>query len=157
MTFFDLLNQKKYLALFLLMMGVFFALNYAVIARLPGEKDLMCVVGGGLMPLNLTFALILSAMVSLLIMGFVGLFSQKKIKVGWKAGSTSTFGMVIGVLTTFCTFCTLPVVSLFGVGVGLGFITEYEWWFKVASLIILGLSIYLLNNQLKEKCKVCVE
>lgn len=157
MTFFDLLNQKKYLALFLLVTGGFFALNYSIIARLPGHKDFMCVPGGGLTPENLTFAFALSAMVGLLVMGFVGLFVQKRAKVGWKAGSTSTFGMIVGFLTTFCTLCTLPVISLFGFGVGLGFITTYEWWFKGASLIILSVSLHLMNRQLKNQCSRCVK
>lgn len=158
MTFFDLLNQKKYLVLFLLVSAGFFALNYQLMARLPGGgKNLMCEVGGGLTPENLTFGFVLSAMGGLLITGFIALLSQKKAKVGWKAGSASTLGMGVGLLTTFCTLCTLPVISLFGLGVGLSFFTEYELWFKVLSLILLGASLYLLNKQLKEQCRRCVE
>lgn len=157
MTLFDLLNQRKFLALFLLVSGGFFALNYRLIARLPGGGNLACEIGGGLTPENLTFTFVLSAMVGLLVMGLTGLFSQKKAKLGWKTGSSSTLGMAVGILTTFCSLCTLPLLSLFGLGVVFSFITEYEFWFKGLSLILLGWSVYLLNRQLKEQCQRCVE
>lgn len=135
-------------------MGLFSA-NYYLIATLPGSRNYMCVLGANLTPFNITFAALLSLMTALLVAGFVSLYQIKRSKQKIAIGSFSGTGVAVGVLTTFCTFCTIPVITLFGIGVSLSVFTFYALYFKIGSLILLSLSIWLLNKQLSELCNFC--
>lgn len=150
-----LLDQLRYTLLFWLIAGSLFYLNFLVMSDLPGEQDLMCVIGGGLTFSNLLFAGLISAMAGLVFVGFVeSAFVRRGGSL--KGGSSSLAGLLAGGLTTFCTLCSLPVVSLFGLSVSLGFITDYAIEFKVVSVLLLATGLYLVNRDLKKDCLHCV-
>lgn len=149
-----LLDQTRYNILFWLAGGSLFYANYFVMSQLPGAMDLMCIMGGGLTFPNLLFAGIISAMAALVLVGFVeAAFVRRGASL--RAGSSSAFGLVAGALTTFCTLCSLPVISLFGLSLSLGFITDYAIEFKLVSLLLLGGGLYLVNRDLKKACLRC--
>ncbi len=149
-----LLKQVKYLPVFVLVAGGLFALSYYAMAHLPGERDLMCVMGAGLTGGNIVFSAFMSVFAALIVLGIVDLVRMKAAASSIKLGSTSMIGLVAGMLTTFCTLTTIPVISLFGVGVSLSFFTDYEIYFKLGSLFLLGMSLYLVNNQLRGQCQL---
>ncbi len=72
-----------------------------------------------------------------------------------KTGSVMGFGFLLGFFTVFCTLCTIPVISVFGFAVGLGFLTTYNLAFKILSLVLMFMALTLLDKQLNF-CETCV-
>lgn len=127
---------------------VFFDFNYYLMSKLPGDVDRMCVVGGDLTVLNMIFAVVMSLLTGFLVMGVMALYNQRR---GAAAGSAlGGFGLLVGTFTVFCTTCTIPVISLFGLSVGLNFFTDFNVEFKVVSFILMVCGLYLLNKQINE-------
>ncbi len=140
----------------LIMLGsslIFFDINYYAMANLPGSRDLACVMGAGLHFWNIIFSIAISLMLGFLVSGMIDLYRQKSSKV--VTGSISGIGLIFGTLTVFCTACTIPVISIFGAAISLSFFTDYEIWFKIASLILMSYGLYRLNKQLIGECEVC--
>ncbi|MFH0896223.1 MAG: hypothetical protein V2A54_17455 [Bacteroidota bacterium] len=137
-----------------------FDCSYYVMSTFPGSRDEMCIAGANLSPLNIVFSMVLSVLVGVLMAGFIALFSRKMANnnVGQKAtlSSLSGVGFLLGGFSVICTACTLPVISLFGLTIWLDFFTHFESIFKLVSLAMMVLSLYLLNRQLKNECAVCV-
>ncbi len=152
-----LLKNPRYGVIAAMVFAGFFYLNYYLMANMLGEQDLMCVMGGGLTPFNITFALIISGMASLVVVGFLENQKKRSMRSRFKMGSASAIGVTLGTLTSFCTLCSLPVLTLFGLSVPLAVFTDYEIYFKVASFLLLALGMYLVNRELKKGCVRCVE
>jgi|CXWL01.1.fsa_nt_gi hypothetical protein len=143
---------------FLVMLGfafIFFDLQFLIMSKLPGSENEMCVMGAGLNLSNILFAIAISLMGGLFVAGFTQTF--KKNKASYGTLSLSGIAAVIGTLTVFCTACTIPVLSIFGLAIGISFFTTYNIWFKVISLALMGFGLYQLNKQLKGECDRCVE
>lgn len=154
-----LLSNLKQLKYFLAALGVavlMFDVSYYVMSTFPGTRNNMCVMGANFTPTNIVFSILLSVMVGILFAGFIALFAQNYVKNRAKLTSLSGLGFLIGTMSVICTACTLPVISLFGVTVWLDFFTNHELLFKAVSLIIMSASLYLLNQQLKNACAMCV-
>ena len=132
---------------------IFFDINYLMMSKLPGGKDLMCVIGGNLTPFNIFFAIVLSLFAGLIVAGIIELFKQKKSKL--KSTSLSGFGLVLGSATIFCVPCTFAVFTIFGVAISLNFFMTYDLYIKIASLLFMIYGTYLLNKQLIGECKMC--
>ena len=143
--------------LFLATVLVMFGGNYYVMATFPGNKDFMCLPGANLTAPNILFALTLSIMTGLLIAGFVRLFKLRSSRHKTTIKSLTGLGVLIGIFTTFCTLCTIPIITLFGASISLGFFTDYSSELKVISLIFMSLALYFLNKQLNNECDWCVE
>ena len=150
-----LLRDKKYLAITVLIAGTLFSFEYYLMATLPGAKDNQCIVGGFLTPLNVTFGLSSSLLMGLMVSGIVSMISKNR---GGAAVATSLggFSTVVGILTTFCTLCTLPVLTFFGLSLGLEIFTTHNLAFKLISVTLLLIGLFLLNNQLGQQCRFCV-
>ena len=98
-------------------------------AHFPGTDGFMCLIGANFTPLNIIFSIFISLSAGLLTVGLIELYKEKKALKSVELGSTSTVGLAMGMLTTFCTLCTIPTLSLFGVGISLSFVTQYELYF----------------------------
>lgn len=141
----------------IVMLGVAFVLfdiQYYIMANLPGYKDLTCIIGAGLTPENIVFAIIVSLMAALFLIGFFQLFKIKR-NTSLQLFSISGIGAFLGALTIFCLPCTISVLSVFGIAIGLSFFTTYNLVIKIISLALLFVGLYLLNKQLKGVCKSC--
>lgn len=149
-------NLKKPIYLFT-MLGttfLFFDINYYMMANLPGTRDYMCVIGAYLTLWNISFSVVLSLLTGLMVAAFVALFREKR--GGLAASSTvSGIGLLLGSFTVFCTFCSIPVISLFGLSLGLSFFTTYNLAFKIISMALMLGGVYLINKQLANECVVC--
>ncbi len=132
---------------------IVFNINYYLMANLPGLKDNMCVIGAGLTPLNIIFSIILSVMAGIFVAALIELFKQRRAKL--VDASVSGIGLVAGILTIFCTWCTIPVISLFGISFSLSIFVDYNLAFKIISILLMFTGLYLLNKQLKKDCLVC--
>lgn len=136
--------------------AVIFYGYYLVMKLLPGVGSApACIVGGSFSTQNLIFSGILSFLTALTIAGLLRLyFLRRSFKL--KTGSVLSVGFLLGFFTVFCTLCTIPVISVFGLAVGLGFFTTYNLLFKVLSLILMLSALFMLNKQLNF-CESCVD
>ncbi len=133
---------------------LFFDLNFWMMKNLPGVRDLMCVVGGNYNATNVIFSVLLSLMAGIMIAGVVTLFQKRRSKLA--ASSATGAGLLVGGFTVFCTACTLPVISLFGVSLGLTVFTTYNLAFKIVSLFLMAAGLRLVNRQLNDNCNICI-
>lgn len=151
------LGNLKKPAYALIMVGtsvLFFDLNYYFMSQLPGTRDNMCVVGAYLTALNVIFGIVLSILAGLMVISMIELFNVKRR--GLAATSTlSAIGLFLGTFTMFCTLCTIPVITLFGLSLSLSFFTTYNLIFKAVSLLLILLGLYLINRELSNNCFSC--
>lgn len=150
---FSYFKKQNLLIAFTCITILVFVINFYFMATLPGERDFQCVMGAGLTPVNIIFSLIQSVLMAFV---FVGIFILHKQRHEGKEEvallSLSGIGAFFGSLTVFCTFCTFPIISLFGASFALSVFTDYEWVFKIVSLILLGGSAYFLHKQIQGQC-----
>lgn len=129
---------------------------YLIMKLLPGVGSApACIVGGSFSIQNLIFSGLLSFLTALTIAGLLRLyFLRRSFKL--KTGSVLSVGFLLGFFTVFCTLCTIPVISVFGLAVGLGFFTTYNLFFKTLSLILMLAALFMLNKQLNF-CGSCID
>lgn len=146
----DVLKNPAYKLIALGVVVLVFTVSYYALANLPGEVDLACVQGGYLTPANIAFSLLFSVMMGVFVAGFIELLRIKKGKHG-KLLSLSGIALGFGMLTTFCTICTLSLVIPFAAGI-LALFTTYNLVFKILGLVSLAFALYKLEQQLNENC-----
>ena len=129
-----------------------FDIQYYLMMNLPGSRDFMCIMGANLTPLNIGFSIIMSFLAGLMFAALIEMYRRKQMSVS--AGSASGLGLFLGTMTVFCTACTLPVISLFGVSVSLLFFTDYEVLLKGTGIVLMIVGLWILNGQLKNECKI---
>ena len=139
--------------------ALMFDVYYLVMARLPGVENNSCTVGAGLTPGNILFSGVLSVLAAVMIFAIVRmiqmrLLSRRSLGGNLATGSSLGLGFVVGFFTVFCALCTIPVISLFGFSVGLGFFTTYNVFFKALSLALMGLALWQVNKRLQ--CDRCI-
>lgn len=157
MPIFTNLKHAKYFLVALGVAFIVFDVSYYFMSVLPGHRNEMCIMGANLTPFNIVFSLFLSLMVGVMIAGFIALFAQNYSKNKMALTSLSGVGLVIGMLTTFCPVCTISVIPLFGLSIGLDVFSDQDIFIKVLSFGLMVISLYLLNKQLNNKCAFCVD
>lgn len=134
----------------LIFSSALFSLSYYIMATFVGSTGNMCKIGAALTSSNIIFSLILSLGAGITLAGIIklGFSGQNSIK----SASVLGFSTFTGIFTIFCTLCTLPIISIAGLSIGLGFFTEYNNFFKLLSLILLFIGFYLIEKNLKKEC-----
>jgi hypothetical protein len=125
---------------------------------LPGSINLMCVEGGIVTLNNILFSVLSSLLIALLIINFTRSNKERKIAQIEKDGlglGAGIGGGILSFLGIYCAACALPVLSLLGVTISLNFLIGFETIFKIASLTLITLALYLVEQQLKKTCKIC--
>lgn len=154
----SLLHTLKSPISLLVMLGfgfLLFDIQYVMMSQLPGSRDEMCVMGAGLNAPNITFAILMSLMGGIFLVGFIETVRLRSGSI--KALSTSSAGAVLGALTVFCPACTLPILSIFGAAYGFSFFTTYDLWIKAISLLLVMYGLYQIDKQIKGNCTFCVD
>lgn len=151
----SLLKNPTYLLIALGFSFFIFDMQFLMMARLPGYENEMCVMGAGLKASNVLFAVLISLMSGLLASGFIYTFEKRKASL--QVMSFSGIGIILASMTVFCAACTLPVLSLFGLAIGLHAFTSYNLWFKIISLLLIGYALYDIDKQVKGICERCFE
>lgn len=152
---FSNLKTPKYLLIFLGSALVLFDLNYYLMSSLPGSRNEMCVMGVNLTAGNILFSIVLSLLTGLLIAGLFGLLAKRGAHKKAALTSLSGVGLGVGALTFFCPLCALPVISIAGLSVVLQLFNDYNLLFKLASLLIIGAALFMMNRQLADDCQEC--
>lgn len=130
---------------------------YLVMKNLPSSGDVpACSVGAALTIENIIFSVALSILTALMVAGMIRLYLLRKtIKKAGLPSSVAGLGFIIGFFTVFCALCTIPVISVFGFAIGLGFFTTYNLAFKIISIVLMLFSFFLLDRQLNNACQSC--
>lgn len=131
-----------------------FDFNYYLMSTMIGSRNHACVMGANLTTANIIFSGIFSVLCGALGAGVVALYRQRRGVM--KSSAISGIGMILGIFTMFCTACTFPIISLFGLSFGVGFFTDYSITFQILSLALLGYGMFTLNRQLDGVCERCV-
>ena len=147
-----LLSSPKHFLLFAGGSVLLFDVFYVIMATLPGEDQYMCVPGANLTVSNLLFAGAFSVVLSIVLVGLWALFSVTSRKERVNMGALTGIGSVLALFTLFCTVCTLPVLSLFGLSIALGFFSSYNLIFKIVALVLLAGVLILLDRKLDPAC-----
>lgn len=158
MQLIQLFTNKKNILIALIAFAIFFGVNYYIMRNLLGTTREACTIGGGLTTLNILFALVTSLAFGVLLAGMVELYRHRKTtkRLNSIVTGASLIGSFISLFTVFCAACTLPFIFFFGTAISLSFLTEFEIEFKLMSLTLIFLALYLLNRQL-EGCDVCAK
>lgn len=135
---------------------ILFSVSYYALAKLPGTDGFACIEGAYLTGGNIAFSLMFAVMIGLFVVGFMELTSMKTAAARGKLMSLSGFAMVMGVLTTFCTACTVALALPFAAGF-FALFTTYNMVFKVLGLLSLAYAMYVLNKQLLNACGCSVK
>lgn len=133
---------------------LFFDLNYYFMVNLPGTVGLACAPGANLTATNMIFSILLSLLTALMVSGVMMLYRQRSSGKKSAAGIAGV-AAIIGTFTVFCTTCSIPIISLFGLSVGLTFFTTYNLAFKIVSLLLMIIGLYYLEKQLRGNCQMC--
>ena len=131
---------------------LFFYAQYLIMSRMVGYRDEMCVLGAGLTLPNILFAILISLMAGLLAVGFYETIRRRQ--ASYKSVSVSGLGALVGTLTVFCPICSIPILSAFGVALGLT--VKYNIWLKLVSVALMLFGMYQIDKQLKGTCERCV-
>lgn len=128
-----------------------FDLLFAIAVHLPGHQNNMCVPGGNIYLGNLIFFGIFAVLFSFLLVSV--LYSYGDYGRLFQ-GSTflSVFGGIMGVLSSFCTVCTLPLLGFLGGSSVLFLIAEYDLWLKIIAIVVLLGGMILLEKRLRDGC-----
>lgn len=129
-----------------------FDVNYYLMSTMLGTRNNACAIGANLTPFNIGFSGVMSILAGVMIVGIGALIKKKRNAA--QAVSLSGFGFVSGIFTLFCTVCILPLITIFGVAIDLGFFTTYNVFFNTASLMLFVWGLWLLNRKLA--CERCV-
>lgn len=132
---------------------ILFLFQMYLMIYLPGEVDLMCVERGYFTIQNILYAVILSLVLSLL---FVSSFSIVRSSKSYGVFSFGISGVsaIFLTLTSFCTICTWPIVTLLGVSIGLSGFSIYNLEIKIVTLILVCLGLGLVEYRSKVGCKI---
>lgn len=146
------LSKPTYLFVALGLAFILFDVMAYLLAKLPGEINQTCQPGAYFTTGNLIYSAIFSIMFGFFVVGFYELW---KIKSGPNASllSLTGIGVLFAGLTTFCTACTIPFITLFGFSIGLSFFTTYNLFFKIAAMLLMIGSLHMLNKHLNRSCK----
>lgn len=136
--------------------AVVFYVYYLVMKIFPGMSEVpACLIGGSLSPENIIFSGLLSVLTALTLAGLFRLYLMRKsLTRSLKTSPLLGLGFLVGFFTIFCTLCTIPVLSIFGLGISLGFFSTYNLLFKMLSFLLLLASLFLLDKQLRT-CETC--
>jgi len=148
------LSNPVYVIFAIGIFAVIFSFSLYALLTLPGSNGYACVHRAYLTTFNVIFSAILSLLIAIFTVGFTELTKQHKARHQAKLVSLSGIALVFGILTTFCTVCTISIAIPFLAGI-FSLFTTFNIWFKIIAMLSLIYALYTLDGQLKGKCKVC--
>lgn len=151
----SLVRSRSALLVGVLVASSSFAVQYHLMATMAGHRNEQCVVGAGLHAGNIAFGLLISLLAGMVGGGVWLVARQRFLSSGIPTVSLSGLGMFFGILTGFCTLCALPVLSLFGISFGLGFVSDHLIAVRLLSVALLLSALYRLDGQLRGQCQRC--
>ena len=119
---------------------------------LPGIQERACMIGGSLTLSNVTFSGVMSVFTALMLFGLWLMHKRRAFRFRMAAGGVA--GGFLGFFTVFCTLCTIPIISIFGLSFGLGFFTTYNVMLKAVSISLSAFVLWMIDDRLKN-CEAC--
>lgn len=124
-----------------------------LLMKLPGIEENACSTGNAATPGNLIFVAIFIGLLGFIITSYIELIRQKASS--FKPAGTGLISVIISFLASVCTVCFVPTISLLGFSIGFGLFQTYNLQFKLISIACMLVSLYFLENNLRQVCKIC--
>jgi len=134
--------------------AILFSFSLYALLTLPGSNGYACLPQAYLTPFNIVFSAVLSGMIAVFSVGFMELIHQHKARHQAKLVSLSGIALLFGILTTFCTVCTISIAVPFLAGF-FALFTTFNIWFKLIAFASLIYALFVLDSQLKGECQAC--
>ncbi|MFT7184025.1 MAG: hypothetical protein ACI9QC_000351 [Oceanicoccus sp.] len=145
-------NRPIWIFWTMLVAVLFFGPYLWALITLPGLGERACLVGASLTPENIIFSALISITTALTLFGVCLMHKQRAFRFRMAAGGA--IGGILGFFSVFCTLCVVPIISVFGFSIGLGFFTTYNVMIKAVSLSLMFFVLWMINDKLKN-CKAC--
>lgn len=143
---------------------IVFDLQFWVMKKLPAYENNLCLPAGEVSFQGLAYALVLSLLTGLIVVGVIELYQIKKSQSSFVVknskgivGSSSLagVGVLVATMSTFCTTCTVTLISLVSLGTFFEFFARYNFAFRILSFVLILGGLWQLNRQLRNECSFC--
>ena len=142
------LKERKYKIqvslFFFIILAIYFTLDYLNMSY----REMILNYGITLVITNIFLNIIMSFLSSLLIVS-----SELLIK-GNRAGNLGLFSIIFGMFTYGCTTCMIALLANFGIMFSVFALPFAGLPYKLISLVLIVLGIYITNRQMRKGCKV---
>ena len=142
------LKEKRYklqvLLFFVITLAIYFTLDYLNMSY----SEMLNTYGISLVILNIVLNIVMSFLSSLLIVS-----SELLIK-GSKVGNLGFFAIIFGMFTYGCTTCMIALLANFGIMFSVFALPFAGLPYKLISLALIVLGVYITTRQMKKGCKV---
>lgn len=143
------LNRKYFLISFVLFSILYFTLDYLNM----GYSQMASEHGLWLVGVNILLNIVMASMSAFMISLSEHVLKEKGIKT--KGDNISFLSVIFGILTYGCTPCVISFLSVFGISFSVAALPYQGLPYKLISLVLLALGIFIMFRELKRKsCKV---
>lgn len=150
-------KNKNYIALFLSLFFVFFAL-FVLIPVWAVSGNTIATQLDIFTARDHTVLVLLSALSSLFITMQAYVMRQKREMCGVGTATAGGVGALFAGIagTAFCASCLAPLFAIFGIGFGgVIFVLEYRFYFVVGITLLMLIAIYLTARKINRVCTSC--
>lgn len=143
------LNKKHLGVSFALMLLIYLTLDYL---NMP-YGEMARNFGLWLVGVNLILNLLMASISALMLVLADHVLKEKNIKT--KGDNLGFLSVIFGILTYGCTPCVISFLAVFGISFSLIALPLAGLPYKIVSLLLLGLGIFILKKELARKaCKI---
>lgn len=143
------LNRKYFLISFVLFSILYLTLDYLNM----GYSQMASEHGLWLVGVNILLNIVMASMSAFMISLSEHVLKEKGIKT--KGDNVSFLSVIFGILTYGCTPCVISFLAVFGISFSVAALPYQGLPYKLISLALLALGIFIMFRELKRKsCKV---
>ncbi|MDO4604930.1 MAG: hypothetical protein Q4B23_03005 [Helcococcus sp.] len=143
------LNKKYFFISFVLFSMLYFILDYLNM----GYSEMAKSHGFWLVLINILLNFIMAGMSAFMISLSEYVFKEKGIKT--KGDNLSFLSIIFGILTYGCTPCVISFLAVFGISFSVVALPYQGLPYKLISLLLLAIGIFIMFRELKRKnCKL---
>jgi hypothetical protein len=128
-------------------------LTLYVLWKAPVKVDNACVFGHNLTLGNAGFAVVISGLLALNVIGVVEIFRNRQIENKASLSTLGIGGFILWIISTVCFACYIPIISVLGFNLGLNFLNIFEGWAQFVGIFFAILGVYMVDRQIREGCR----
>ncbi len=146
------LSNKEYRLGLAFVSLVIFNITVLILWRTPASTGNSCVVGYNLSMGNVFFALVISLLLAINVIGVYEIFKNEKIQNDVSLTSLGGVGFLMWILSTVCFACYLPIVSILGFNFTLNFLNVFAGWAQFLGIALALVGVLLVDRQIRYGC-----
>lgn len=132
---------------------VIFNLTLYVLWKAPAKVANACVFGQNLSIGNAIFAMVISILLAINLIGVVEIVRNKQIEKKASLSSLGIGGFLLWIVSTVCFACYVPIISVLGFNFGLNFLNVFHGWAQFLGIGMAAFGVYLVDRQIREGCR----